>query len=67
MSTVAESPRIIALRSVPPNMWVALSDDETTITAIGATYEEVAAESERVGVPDPIIIKTPAKWLPLCV
>jgi hypothetical protein len=67
MSSVADSPRIAALRSAPLDAWVALSDDESKIIATGATYEEAALGSDRAGVPDPIIIKTPAKWLPFCV
>ncbi len=67
MSAIAESPRIAALRSVPPNVWVALSDDETKVIATGATYEEAVLGSERAGVSDPILIKTPEKWLPFCV
>lgn len=67
MPNITESPRITALRSVPPNLWVALSDDETKVIATGATYEEAAQASDRAGVPDPIMIKTPLKWLPFCV
>jgi hypothetical protein len=47
--------------------WVALSEDETKIVAVGATYSEVAEKSDRAGVEDPIIIKTPETWAPLSV
>jgi len=62
-----DSPRINALRSAPLNAWVALSEDETKVVATGATYEEAAVESERAGVRDPIIIKTPVEWLAFSV
>ena len=57
-----EAARLEALRSAPLNSWVALSEDETKIIAVGATYSEAAENSERAGVSDPVIIKTPPKW-----
>ena len=60
---ITDTPRINALRSAPLNAWIALSEDETKVVATGATYEEAAAQSERVGVPNPVIIKTPPRWL----
>ncbi len=62
-----EAARLEALRSAPLNSWVALSEDETRIIAVGATYSEAAEKSERAGVSDPVIIKTPPKWAPLSV
>jgi hypothetical protein len=59
--------RLEALRSAPMNSWVALSEDETRIVAVGKTYAEVAENSDRAGVEDPVIIKTPASWAPLSV
>ena len=67
MPSVTDSPRIQALRSAPLDAWIALSEDESHIIATGMTYEEAVEQSERAGVPDPIIIKTPVKWLPLSV
>jgi len=55
--------RLEALRSAPLNSWIALSEDETKIVAVGATYEEAVKNSEKAGVPDPILIKTPKDWL----
>ena len=57
--------RLEALRSAPKDSWVALSEDETRIVAVGATYSEVAENSERAGVEDPIIVKIPVTWAPL--
>jgi len=61
------SGRVNALRNAPLDSWVALSSDETTIVATGSTYAEAAAKSEEAGVADPIIVKTPKRWLPLAV
>ena len=61
------SPRVELLRSAPLDAWIALSEDETRIVATGASYKEVAANSEKAGVDDPVILKTPARWLPLSV
>ena len=59
--------RLEALRSAPLGSWVALSEDESRIVATGKTYSEAAENSERAGVSDPIIIKTPDRWAPLSV
>jgi hypothetical protein len=47
--------------------WVALAEDETRITATGATYEEVAKRLDDAGDKDSVILKTPKVWLPLAV
>jgi hypothetical protein len=67
MLPVLDDPRLAALRSAPLDSWIALSEDETRIVAVGATYEEVARNSELAGVEDPVIVKTPKSWLPLSV
>jgi hypothetical protein len=59
--------RLEALRSAPLDSWIALSEDESKIVAVGATYSQVAEASERAGVDDPLIIKTPTAWGPLSV
>jgi hypothetical protein len=61
MTDVRES-RLEALRSAPLDSWIALSDDESRIVAVGKTYEEAVRESENAGVHDPLIIKTPGIW-----
>jgi hypothetical protein len=57
--------RLAVLRSAPLNKWIALSQDETAIVAIGDTYAEVSERSESAGVCDPIILKTPEEWVPV--
>lgn len=61
------SPRVEVLRTAPLDTWIALSEDEGKIVATGASYKEVVANSEKAGVSDPLILKTPARWLPLSV
>lgn len=60
-------PRLEALRSAPLDSWIALSADESTIIAIGTTYDEAVRNSEIAGVSDPVMLKTPKVWLPISV
>jgi hypothetical protein len=64
MPASSTEPRLSALRSAPPDSWIALSEDESALIAVGSTYEEVVAKSEKAGVSDPILIKTPKSWAP---
>jgi hypothetical protein len=59
--------RFEALKSAPLDSWVALSEDETRVVAVGATYDEAVKKSESVGVHDPVLIKTPKAWHSLAV
>ena len=59
--------RFEALKSAPLNSWVALSEDESTIVAVGTSYEEAVAKSENAGVSDPVLVKTPKSWLTISV
>jgi hypothetical protein len=63
--TVIDS-RFEALQSAPLDKWIALSE-QSKIVAVGSTYDEAVANSEKAGVPDPLIIKTPKAWAPLSV
>ena len=68
MLTNAQSDaRLKALQGAPMDSWIALSADESTIVAVGATFEEVTRNSEIAGVEDPLVIKTPKSWMPLSV
>ena len=67
MTTVAADVRLDLLNKAPLDSWVALSEDETSIVAIGATYEEAVRKSELAGVSDPVLLKTPKVWLSLSV
>jgi hypothetical protein len=59
--------RFEALKSAPLDSWVALSEDESRIVAVGASYEEAVKNSESAGVMDPVLLKTPKVWLPISV
>ncbi len=59
--------RLKLLSSAPLNSWIALSEDESRIVAVGATYAEVVERSEQAGVSDPLILKTPEQWAPLSI
>ena len=63
----SDQSRVELLRSAPLDSWIALSEDEGSIVAVGATYDEVVRNSEKAGVDDPVILKTSARWLPLSV
>lgn len=57
--------RLEALRSAPLDSWVALSDDESAVVAIGSTYDEVVLNCEKPGALDPVLVKTPKVWIPI--
>ena len=59
--------RLELLRSAPLNKWIALSQDESSIVAVGETFGEVSELSDLAGVSDPVILKTPEVWAPLSV
>ena len=68
MSTNPKSDaRLNALRDAPLDSWIALSEDESRIVAVGTSFEEVTRNSETAGVENPMVIKTPKSWLPLSV
>ncbi len=64
MAAILKTTRGELLRSAPLDAWVALSKDETRITASGATYEEVSKLLDDAGDQDSVILKTPKAWLP---
>jgi hypothetical protein len=56
--------RLSALLNAPKERWVALSSDESTIIAEGATFNEVAERAEKSGESDPLIMFVPEDWTP---
>jgi hypothetical protein len=54
--------RLELLRSAPTNAWIALSEDESRIIAVGADFGEVSIKADEAGEPDAIILKTPPVW-----
>ena len=54
------------LRAAPLDRWIALSEDEARIVAIGSSYTEVSELSDVAGE-DVVILKTPKAWEPISV
>ena len=54
--------RLEVLRSAPTDSWIALSEDESRIVAVGADFGEVSEKADEAGEPDAIILKTPPAW-----
>jgi hypothetical protein len=63
--TLDSRTRLELLRSAPLDKWIALSQDESRIVAVGNDYGEVVEKSEAAGESDPLILKTPPEWAPL--
>jgi hypothetical protein len=59
---VTQDARVEALRSAPLDSWIAFSEDEKKIIAVGKTYEEAVSASDQAGELDPVIVKTPKVW-----
>jgi hypothetical protein len=62
---MAPERRLEVLKGAPPNSWLALSHDESTVVGGGATYGEAVREAEQKGEDDPVLIKTPDDWSPM--
>jgi hypothetical protein len=60
----ADANRLRALESAPLNSWIALSDDESRIVAVGRTLEELSARLDEIDEPV-VISKTPPVWGPM--
>jgi hypothetical protein len=59
----SENCRLELLRSAPMNSWLALSEDETRIIAIGKTFMEADAIAKRSGETNFVITRTPDEWM----
>jgi hypothetical protein len=59
--------RLKALQSAPLDAWIALSEDEARIVAVGRDYSDVAEKADAAGEADVLILKTPSSWAPLSV
>ncbi len=59
--------RLAALKEAPLDAWIALSEDESRIVAIGRDYAEVSAKADAAGEKDALILKTPPSWAPFSV
>jgi hypothetical protein len=59
--------RLNVLRSAPLDSWIALSEDESRIIAVGKSFTEVADKLDEAGEKEPIVLKTPSAWESMCV
>jgi len=59
--------RAETLRNAPLDSWIALSDDESRVVAQGNSYEEVAAQLDKLGDQSAVILKTPPHWHPFAL
>lgn len=46
----------------PRNHWLALTEDESKVVAIGVTPEEAEANAKKVGIDDPLLVWAPEDW-----
>jgi hypothetical protein len=67
MPATINAPRSEALRSAPLDSWIALAEDESSVVAVGHTYEDVSKQLDEAGLDNAIIIKTPKSWTPFAV
>jgi hypothetical protein len=54
--------RLEILRSAPLDKWIALSEDESRLVAVGDDYSDVSDKADAAGEKDAVILKTPANW-----
>ena len=54
--------RLEILRSAPLDAWIALSEDESRLIAVGNNYSEVSEKADAAGEADAVILKTPSAW-----
>jgi len=64
MSPSIENPRLQLLRSAPLDSWIAMSEDETRIIAVGKTLMSADAAAKLTGEESYFLTKTPEAWLP---
>jgi len=59
--------RLKTLQGAPLDSWIALSEDESRIVAVGRDYAEVSSKADASGEDDVLILKTPPSWAPFSV
>jgi hypothetical protein len=64
MPVMSPEARIKALREAGSGSWVAFSEDESRVVAVGATYDEVVKAAEDAGENEPVITRVPNDWAP---
>ena len=56
--------RLKTLESAPLDKWIALSEDESSILAVGDTLMELSEKLDAAGEDDAVVMKTPPAWGP---
>jgi hypothetical protein len=64
MNPSMEDSRLQLLRSAPLDSWIAMSQDETRIVAVGNTLMEADAAAKLTGEESYFLTRTPEVWLP---
>lgn len=64
--TMTQEQRLRVLREAPRDCWIAVAEEEARVVASGQNLSDVADEAERLGVRDPLMIRTPKEWSPTC-
>ena len=54
--------RLEILKSAPLNKWIALSEDESRLVAVGDDYSEVSDKADAAGETEAVILRTPTEW-----
>ena len=65
--TATSAARLEILRSAPLDAWIALSEDESRLVAVGTDYGDVSEKADAAGEPNAVILKTPPVWAPFSV
>jgi hypothetical protein len=59
--------RLEILRSAPLDKWIALSEDESRLVAVGNDYGEVSEKADAAGEINAVILRTPPVWFSFSV
>jgi hypothetical protein len=59
--------RLEILRAAPLDKWIALSEDESRLIAVGNDYGEASEKADAAGEPDAVILRTPSSWASFAV
>jgi hypothetical protein len=54
--------RLRTLESAPLDKWIALSEDQSRILAVGDTYGELSDKLDAAGEVDAVVMKTSPAW-----
>ena len=64
MPVMSPELRIKVLREAGAGTWIAFSEDESRVVAVGASYDEVVKAAGDAGENEPVITRVPNDWAP---